>query len=105
MSCRTKVTLDTINIKVYTKAITMKKFKPPLAIEKKWADILKVSLNFRKIWSIKPFAVTPRDMLTWLKLQHRTLYVAKHDPKTNGECQACTELENAIHLCECKVIT
>ena len=28
----------------------------------------------------------------------------KHNPDTTGECAACSELENVLHLCECDVL-
>lgn len=46
---------------------------------------------------------TPKDEITWLKLKHRNLKVAK----TNGEdtrCLVCPHTESMIHLVECERI-
>ena len=44
--------------------------------------------------------------MTWFKVKHRNLYVAKHDNKSMAQkCLACDdEFESIIHLAECEVI-
>ena len=56
-----------------------------------------------KIWRMRSFFATPRDMIPGLKLQHRNLYVAGHDPN-DSTCRACACNESQLHLCECPVI-
>jgi hypothetical protein len=58
------------------------------------------------VWKLKPMYVSPRDILTWLKLKHRNLYVANKDQKCdNKHCLACDdELESMLHLAECNEI-
>ena len=61
--------------------------------------------NRKKIWKIKPKYVSPRDTATWLKLLHRTLWVAKNgggDPTCSA--QGCHHEGSQQHLMECQVI-
>ena len=80
----------------------MRKFVTP-ACQNAWDSRLAFPIPWAKIWRIKSFFATPRDQMVWLKLQHRNLYVAGHDPADNT-CRACTERESQLHLCECTVI-
>ena len=68
--------------------------------------IQKKKLPWSKVWGLKTMYVTPRDILTWIKLKHRNLYVAKHDNSIeNQKCLACDdELEGMVHLTECDKI-
>ena len=47
-----------------------------------------------------------RDVVVWLQLQHRTLWVAKYGGCENEGCTArgCTATENMTHLLDCEVI-
>ena len=57
------------------------------------------------VWRMKSFFATPRDAMTWLKLQHRNLYTVLHDVSiADTSCRACNSGENQLHLCECDVI-
>ena len=63
------------------------------------------TVDFAKTWSLKCFFTTPRDMVTWLTIQHRNLFTASRNDQTNGICRACGwELENQIHLARCRII-
>ena len=42
--------------------------------------------------------------MAWLKLQHRTLYVAQREAPPLNVCRACGEEEKQQHLVECDVI-
>ena len=58
-----------------------------------------------KTWKIKSWYATPRDQITLLKLQHRTLYVAQREAPPMDKCRACGSCaENQQHLCECDVM-
>ena len=99
----TKVELDRLSVSKMTKASALKKFIPP-ASEAAWKSRVSTELCFQECWKIKRLFATPRDTLTWLKLQHRTLYTIGHDTSTDGLCRACTESENQQHLMRCDVI-
>ena len=103
---KTKVSIDKLSIKKMCSAETRKKFVPPDEVEKKWASIFPtINIDFKKVWKMKWFATSARDRMTWVKVMHRTIFVAKHDPNSDGVCRACDEQENALHLCSCPVIT
>ena len=99
----TQIRLDGINIKTLTSALTARRFKPPAA-ELGWQSRLHSKFNANKLWRMKSFFCTPRDTVTWLKLQHRNLYTASRDPESNGQCAAYSALENQIHLAACPII-
>ena len=102
----TKVSVDKLSIKKMCEAETRKKFIPPSAVEQKWREIFPtIDIDFEKVWKMKWLAVSSRDRMTWIKVMHRTIFVAKHDPNSDGVCRACDEQENALHLCNCPVIT
>ena len=51
------------------------------------------------------FFLTPRDTVTWLKIQHRNLFTASRNDQTNGICRACGwTIENQLHLARCRII-
>ena len=64
-------------------------------------------IDWSKVWRIKSPYCSPRDEVTWLKLQHRNLYVAKSDPNINDptcNAQGCRDAESMAHLAECGII-
>ena len=71
---------------------------------KVWNEKRQEDLHFAGTWKIKSFYATPRDQVTWLKLQHRTLYTVGHRTDMDNTCMACPEKENQEHLVECGVI-
>ena len=80
----------------------MRKFKEPTS-QQAWEDRLGFSIPWKKVWKIRTFFATPRDQVPWLKLHHRNLYVAGHDP-VDSSCRACSAVESQMHLCKCGVI-
>lgn len=102
------VSIDSLSISVMTDELSLRKFKPP-ASELAWRERLEtnsISLPFPKIWKIRSCFVTPRDTLTWLKVQHRNLYVGKRnpDPALHGCLFGCRKDENIQHIAECPII-
>jgi hypothetical protein len=81
--------------------MALKKFVKP-ASEDAWAE-RGVRVNWKKTWKIKPKYVAPRDMVVWLKIQHRTLWVAKNGGMGDTKCVArwCRHEESQKHLVEC----
>ena len=98
-----QVKLDRLPTSKVTKSLALKKFVPP-ASEEAWRTRVQTTLLWEEAWKIRSIFATPRDQLTWLKLQHRTLYTLGHDTSTDGMCRACTEKENQLHLIQCDVI-
>ena len=94
------VKLDRLSTSKVTKSLALKKFVPP-ASEAAWGTRVQTALLWEEAWKIRSIYATPRDQLTWLKLQHRTLYTLGHDTSTDGMCRACTEKENQLHLIQC----
>ena len=80
---------DEFRINVITKFITMQKFEPPTSTELEWQKRLTYTVNFAKVWGMHTFFLTPRDTVTWLKIQHRNLFTARRNDQTNGICRAC----------------
>ena len=71
-----KVRLDRLSIKARTEALSLRKMKPPAA-ERAWSIRLnEPNLPWPLIWMIRSFYASPRDEFTWLRVMHRTLYVA-----------------------------
>jgi len=99
--------LGQMTIKVLTKSRVHAKAQPPPA-QKVWEEKLGLNqLNWDKTWGIRSFFTTPRDEVTWLKIQHRNLWVASRDPKVaDPTCNApgCTQVESMLHLAECTII-
>ena len=98
--------LDEMSIKWNTQTITHAKMKPPAA-EKAWEERFMEQLPWKKIWKIKSYFTSKRDEVTWLKLQHRNLWVANRDNNVQDPtCNAhgCTREESMLHLAECRVI-
>ena len=56
--------------------------------------------------AIKPKYTAPRDLVVWLKIQHRTLWVAKNGGMGDTTCMAkwCRHEESQLHLVECQSI-
>ena len=98
-----QVTLQSLRVRCMTRAFAMRKFKAP-ASEKAWNDRRGKLLRWEQGWAITTFYATPRDQVTWLKFQHRTLYTPGHRSDVDGTCRACSERENQMHLIECGVI-
>jgi len=102
-----ETTIEGLTVKAYTNALQRKRFVRA-ASEKVWAlklgfDITRAEHNM--VWRMKSFFATPRDAMTWLKLQHRNLYTVLHDVSiADTSCRACNSGENQLHLCECDVI-
>ena len=102
-----------LTIKLNTSIRQSAKMKPPPAQENWEVKLQRILIRFKKnelpwskIWRLSPMYVTPRDTLTWIKVKHRNLYVAKHDNSVeNQKCLACDdELEGMLHLVECEKI-
>ena len=80
--------------------------KPPPA-EKAWLlRFPNTTVQINKTWKIKFKYATGRDIVTWLKLRHRTLYTANKDKDCpNPKCLACNRVDESMkHLAECSVI-
>ena len=96
--------LQQYSINVLTKARQLEKMKPPASVTAWTARI--GDLPWHKIWQIKPMYVAPRDTATWLKIQHRTLWVAKNGGCDSTTCNAagCQHEETQLHLMTCSII-
>ena len=57
--------------------------------EEKWKEY-GIDVKWDLTWPIKPKYASPRDVVVWLQLQHRTLWVAK-----NGEGAQTTSAQRA----------
>ena len=80
--------------------------RPPPA-EKAWLlRFPNTTIQINKTWKIKFKYATGRDIMTWLKLRHRTLYTANKDKDCpNPKCLACNRFDESMkHLAECSVI-
>ena len=80
--------------------------KPPPA-EKGWLIRFPgIPIKIKDTWRIKFKYATGRDIMTWLKIRHRTLYTANKDRNClNTKCLACQAAEESIkHLAECSEI-
>ena len=82
----------------------LQRFKAPTS-EVKWKEY-GIDVEWGLTWPIKPKYASPRDVVVWLQLQHRTLWVAKNGGCENDRCTArgCTATENMTHLLDCEVI-
>ena len=100
------ISLDKLTIKIGTTTRQEAKMKTPPAQEMWECKFPQANLPWKLIWKLKPKYVSPRDQMTWFKVKHRNLYVAKHDNKSMAQkCLACDdEFESIIHLAECEVI-
>ena len=89
------------SISLITRALAKARMKPPLA-ETTWADRLGRT-NFSKVWGIRADYVTPRDQVSWLKIQHRNLRVAASGGFQDTKCRVrgCRAEENQEHLVSC----
>ena len=59
-----------------------------------------MTLPMSKTWTITCKYCTPRDQLTWLKVQHKNLYLQRDEL-----CLACGHAnERTYHLCMCSVL-
>ena len=97
-----EVELDSLTIRVMTKSKALRKFKPPPSQEQ-WELRIPVSISWNKVWKVSPTFATPRDQQTFLKLQHRNLFVANRDQNSSDpNCLACRSTpESMFHLAEC----
>jgi hypothetical protein len=88
-------------ISLITRAVAKERMKPPLA-ETTWAGRLGRT-NFAKVWGIQADYVSPRDQVTWLKIQHRNLWVAASGGFQDTKCgvRDCRAEENQEHLVSC----
>ena len=59
-----------------------------------WNERRNKTLRWKEGWKLKSFYATPRDQVTWLKLQHRTLHTVGHMTTGDTSCTACTAKEN-----------
>ena len=99
-----KVKLHTLKVSRVTAALTLRKFVPP-ASEDAWNQRRGKELRWKEGWKLTSFFATPRDQVTWLKFQHRTLYTVGHDTKAaDGDCRACNSRESQLHLVTCGVL-
>ena len=99
-----KVKLNSLSVGKMTAALALRKFKPP-ASEAAWNERRGKTLRWKDGWKITSFYATPRDQVTWLKFQHRTLYTVGHDTSIDDNtCRACSEPESQLHLITCGVI-
>ena len=64
-----------------------------------------IDVRWELTWTIRPKYTSPRDIVVWLQLQHRTLWVAKHGGCADDKCTArgCSATENMTHLVDCGV--
>ena len=101
----TSVSIPGLTIKVLTNTRVYAKALPPPA-QLAWELRLGRPYDWHKVWNIKSFFCSPRDVVTWLKVQHRNLWVANRDSSTNGRCNAhgCRQDESILHLAECPII-
>ena len=94
--------MDALTIKKITWHFTQRKFKPPTNTQSAWSTRLNTLIPWAKVWGIKSLFATPRDQITWLKLQHRNLYVApSRDDPNDHSCPLCTQHQNQLHLVQC----
>ena len=99
-----KVKLNSLSVSKMTAALALRKFKPP-ASEEAWNERRNKKLRWKDGWKITSFYATPRDQVTWLKFQHRTLYTVGHDTTVeDNTCRACSEPESQLHLITCGVL-
>ena len=99
-----KTKLNALKVSRVTAALTLRKFVPP-ASEAAWNERRGTELRWRDCWKLTSFFATPRDQVTWLKFQHRTLYTVGHDKTaSDGACRACEEKETQLHLVTCGVL-
>jgi hypothetical protein len=93
-----------ISISALTNAKTAARFKPPGA-EENWKKY-GLDVEWSKTWKLRPMFTAPRDSVAILRVQHRTLRVAKHGGYDSDKCLArgCGEVENQIHLVTCRHI-
>ena len=105
--------LDTLSIRRFTTIFTRRRFVSPITDPVgcclKWDHKCVHQMggfapNWKKTWAITNWYATPRDQMAWLKLQHRTLYVAQREAPPLNVCRACGEEEKQQHLVECDVI-
>jgi hypothetical protein len=90
-------------VKRYTRALTMRKFRPPTA-EAGWDGRLTEMTPWSKAWGVRGRFTTPRDQITQVKLMRRNLFTAARDDTTDGNCMCCGEPERQQHLAECVII-
>jgi hypothetical protein len=96
--------ISQLTIKYLTKHITSKRKEKP-ASEAAWDERIP-GTQWKQTWAIRPLYTTPRDQCTWLQIQHRNLWVAKHGgwPTITCACQGCQAVENQEHLLCCPII-
>ena len=93
-----------LTINSITKAKQLERMVPP-ASEQAWRDH-NVDIPWKKNWKAKVLYASPRDLAVMLKLQHRTLWVAKNGGMNSTQCavHGCAHEENMQHLMTCPTI-
>ena len=108
MGTENTMKLSEVSIHKLTHIFKMRKFKAPTETEESWRSKLELESaewEFKDTWRIKSFFVTPRDMMTWLKVQHRNLFTASLDQESDGKCSTgCGGRENQRHLVACHIL-
>lgn len=94
------IQLQKLNIHKLSKATDYNNAYMP-SCEHNWNRALQTHIDWKRIWSIKMSLCTPKDEITWLKLKHRNLKVAKTDIE-NNRCLMCPNVESMLHLVECE---
>ena len=69
-----------------------------------WEKRLQTKIDWKEIWKTKLCYCNPRDYLTFQKLRHRNLWVAKTNKEGSVKCLWCDEEESMLHLAECTKI-
>ena len=97
--------VEELTIQILTRQRVNNKMQPPPS-QQYWESKFG-PIDWYKVWRIKSPYCSPRDEVTWLKLQHRNLYVAKSDPNIphpTCNAQGCSQEESMAHLAECQII-
>ena len=104
MCMQKQVQLHEITPSWIGKQKALQRFKAPTS-EEKWKEY-GIDVRWGLTWAIKPKYASPRDIVVWLQLQHRTLWVAKNGGCADDKCTArgCNAIENMTHLVDCGVI-
>jgi hypothetical protein len=104
MCMQKQVELHEITPSWIGKQKALQRFKAPTS-EEKWKEY-GIDVRWGLTWAIKPKYASPRDIVVWLQLQHRTLWVAKNGGCADDKCTArgCNAVENMTHLVDCEVM-
>ena len=95
------ISLYQLTVHTMTQMKQMKKIKPPDSTAAAWqAKEPRMKIPIKKTWKIECKYCTPKDQLTWLKVQHKNLYLQREE-----HCLACGQAnERVYHLCMCSVL-